>query len=654
VCVLTLVTNLTAIEQGASMRTPNLGFVIAVCIALASVAGGAQTPSGAPPAPPRIATGPLGPVDSLRSAPESSTDATPPPGCTDWSVQMRVLVISATGSEPSFGAIQDALGYHTVPFTTWIATQKPGQLTPDTLFTACVGKYQGVILATGSLAYSPDGGNTWLSALTPAEWQTLRAYEVNFHVREVSWYVFPGADQGLGSPSPPWGVDTNTSPINGTLTGAGQAVFPYVNASNPITITGAWAYQARAVDPNVTPLLVDSANNALVSSRVTSDGRETIALTFDSNQWLIHDLILAHGLVEWVTNGIYVGEFRAYSEPQIDDLFLDNDLYDGGNFRMTEAHFNQMRSWQAAQKLNVGQDFRLAWAFNGDGGTPGDPLTLAARDFSGEFQMISHTWDHRNLDNVGYGVAFDEFNLNDQFARNQPYQNYNTKNLVTPEVSGLANLNVMQAAWDAGVRYVVSDTSREGGDNPKPNIGKYNDVELGILQIPRKPTNLYYNVSTPEEWMAEYNDRYRTFWGRDLTYEEILDKESQNLLIYLLQGNIDPTMYHQPNARAYDGVRSLLGDLLDMAFDKFRTHSTLPVMSPDMHVAGARMANTKARNDARVVAAMTPGVSVSFSSPVAVEFAVSGLCTSGCENYAGKCITNVTVGAGQTVTFPLN
>jgi hypothetical protein len=45
---------------------------------------------------------------------------------------------------------------------------------------------------------------------------------------------------------------------------------------------------------------------------------------------------------------------------------------------------------------------------------------------------------------------------------------------------------------------------------------------------------------------------------------------------------------------------------------------------------------------------------VSFTSPVTVEFAVSGLCTTGCENYAGKCISSVHVDAGQTVTFPLN
>jgi len=60
-----------------------------------------------------------------------------------------------------------------------------------------------------------------------------------------------------------------------------------------------------------------------------------------------------------------------------------------------------------------------------------------------------------------------------------------------------------------------------------------------------------------------------------------------------------------------------------------------------------------ARNQAGVVGTITPGVSVSFSSPVEVEFAVSGVCTSSSERYAGKCITNVKVEAGQTVTFLL-
>jgi hypothetical protein len=598
-----------------------------------------------PVAPPTIPSMPLGPTLPV------PVPLPVPSICPFNKVAMQVLVIAATGSEPSLPAIQQALGFHTIPFTTWIATQKPGLLTADKLSAGCDGKYQGVILATGNLAYTPDGGLTYVSALTPQEWLALRAYEQTFKVREISWYVYPGVDSGLNPPTA--GVDTGAAPIDARLTAAGAKVFATVNAANPIPISLSWTYLATPADANVTPLLVDAAGNALVSSRVTSDGRETLAMTFDSNQWLIHDLVLAHGLVEWVTSGVYLGEFRAYTEAQLDDLLIDDDMYGGGSFRMTDADFNVTRAWQAKQKAIAGPGFRLAWAFNAYGATGDDPLTAAAKAYSSEFHWISHTWDHTNLDDMSYADAFAEFDKNDKFAKSQGWANYSTVNLVTPEVSGLNNPAAMKAAWDVGIRYTISDTSRAGWDNPAPNIGIYSTLQPGILHIPRKPTNLFYNVSTPAEWMAEYNALYTAYWGRALTYQEILDKESQNLLVYLLQGNIDPAMYHQPNTRAYDGVHTLLGDLLDVTFQKFRRHSTLPIVSPDQHECGARMGRTMDRNKAGVTATLTPGVSVSFSSPVAVEFAFTGVCTSTSEKYDGRCITNVKVAAGQTVTFLL-
>jgi hypothetical protein len=208
---------------------------------------------------------------------------------------------------------------------------------------------------------------------------------------------------------------------------------------------------------------------------------------------------------------------------------------------------------------------------------------------------------------------------------------------------------------------MVSDTSKESGKgnpqpgwgNPAPNIGFYSVYQPSILFIPRRPTNLFYNVSTPAEWTAEYNAIYTTFWGRALTYTEMLDKESENLFRYMMQGEIDPHMYHQPNVRAYDGVHTLLGDLHDMAIQKYRKYSTLPIQSPEMQEAGARMANTMARNGSGLTAAITPATSVTFSSPVDVEFALSGVCSIGSESYSGKCITTVNVTAGGTVTMPI-
>jgi hypothetical protein len=621
----------------------------------------------APPAFPVIPSQPLGPTDPL--APGSSqpgpgkqrfgtvaaAPAPPPPGCSSYSVDMRVLVISTDGSEPDLKAIQQTLGYHAVPYSTWIATQKAGQLTADKLASGCAGKYQGVILTTGALAYSPDGGATWQSALSPGEWQALWSYEASFHVREISWYVFPGADQGLNPPTS--GVDTGKTPIQATLTAAGKTLFPYVNASNPIPITGVWAYLATAADSNVTPLLVDGSGHALASSRVTADGRETMALTFDGNPNLVHHGIFAHGLVEWVTKGVYLGEFRAYLTPHVDDIFIDNDMYFGGVYRMTAADFDAAHAWQTRQQSRTGNSgFRLTLAFNGEGGVPGDPLTQTAIDANFDFHWINHTFNHDNLDAASYDMAFDQIDMNIAFAMEQGLGNFFAQNLVTPDVSGLKNPDALAAAFDLGVRYVVSDTSQPGYDNPAPNIGIYSADQPEILFIPRRPTNLFYSVSTPQEWAAQYNALYTSFWGRALTYAEILDKESEKLLIYVLNGEVDPQMYHQSNLRAYDGVRTLLGDLHDVTLEKFRRHSTLPVRSPQMHVAGSIMEDTMERSAVGLTATLQPGASVTLTNPSRSDFVwvtVSGVCTSDSESYAGKCIAEVFVPAGGTVTLPL-
>jgi hypothetical protein len=576
----------------------------------------------------------------------------PPPGCSDASVAMTVLVLSADGTETVLPAIQQALDYHSVPHETWIASQRPGQLVPTALATGCTGRYQGVILTTGALSYTPDGGQTFLSALSPAEWIALRTYEAQFGAREIAWYVFPGADNGLNPATA--GQDTGASPINATLTSAGQAAFPYLNAANPIPITLAWTYLTTAADPAVTPLLVDSAGHVLMSSRVGPDGRETLAITFDSNPYLLHHVTLAHGLVEWLTRGVYLGEYRVYLTPQVDDLYNDDDLFGGGSYRMAATDVTTMQTWQlGVQAIQGNGAFRLAFAFNGSYSTLLDLLSITLAPVSASFNFINHTWTHPNLDTVSYNTAQTEIGRNDSFGRSH-FVNYSTQSLVTPEISGLLNPNAMRAAKDVGVRYMTSDTSRAGWDNPRPNIGIYSTLQPSILFVPRRPTNLFYNVSVPAKWVNEYNSLYATYWGRNLSYAEVLDKESQFLLFYMLRGDIDPQMYHQSNMRAYDGTHSLLSDLHDLALQKLRRYSNLPMESPDMVHVGTKMANTMARDTSGLSAVLRRGVSVTLTSPTALHVVVSGVCQLlGSEVYGGKCITGVDVPAGGTVTMPL-
>ena len=58
-------------------------------------------------------------------------------------------------------------------------------------------------------------------------------------------------------------------------------------------------------------------------------------------------------------------------------------------------------------------------------------------------------------------------------------------------------------------------------------------VQTILIVIPRRANNLFFNVTTPADWTAEYNCLYRSYWGRDLAYGEILDKISSMTVLEL-------------------------------------------------------------------------------------------------------------------------
>jgi hypothetical protein len=273
----------------------------------------------------------------------------------------------------------------------------------------------------------------------------------------------------------------------------------------------------------------------------------------------------------------------------------------------------------------------------------------------GEFKWISHTYRHLDWDELDYATALSELRENDTWAREVGLEGFEGVNLVTPEISGLDNPEAMRAASDAGVRYLISDASRPEWDNPSPNAGFPHPLEPSIFVIPRYPNNLGYDVSTPEEWTTQYNDRYRDTWGRNLSYDEILDKESNVLLSYLLSGDVNPWMFHQVNLRAYDGSgRTLLTDLLDRTLEKYDAVLDLPVLSPTQDEVGRKMAERARYYEAGVQASVAPGESIALTAREGgVRVPVTGLRTEGAESYGGRYTSYVGLDAGKIVTLPL-
>ena len=118
-----------------------------------------------------------------------------------------------------------------------------------------------------------------------------------------------------------------------------------------------------------------------------------------------------------------------------------------------------------------------------------------------------------------------------------------------------------------------------------PNTGYTSSLDSSspkIIIIPRYPTNLFYNNSTPDEWVSEYNFLYASKppsqggIGYVSNYAQVLNQESDVLVRYMLKYNVNSWMFHAANLRAYPGGtnQSVLGDLLNAVADDTRPCTT--------------------------------------------------------------------------------
>ncbi len=582
-----------------------------------------------------------GPAPAVSVFTMDQSTVTPPAGA-PLPVEAQLLVLSADGDEPELEAIRSALDHRGTPYRVFIADSEPA-LTASQLASGDRGLYQATILTTSSLASDGDDDESSLSA---AEWAVLANYEARFRVRRAVLAAWPDPALGFGAAT---ATDLEDSALPVTCSAAGDLAFRDVNCERSQDLLGGAAYRARAL-AGVTPLLLDSSDRALAVTRVGPDGRESLLLMFrQSSSWL-HSLVLAQGVISWATGGTYLGQRQVTLAAQIDDTFLGSAVY-----RLDADDLRAGRAWlQRRRATATTPDFRLAWAYNAIGADAEDDFTAEAIAQQQDWYWISHTYSHRGLDDTDYETTYQELADNRAAVLALGLHNLDDEDLVTPNVSGLVNPDAMRAAVDFGIRFAVTDTSYPGCDNPSPNTAFYDVVEPRLLLIPRRPTNLDYHDSTPEQWTDRYNDHYRDYWGRDLTYAEILDIESDYLVVYLLNGELDPWMFHQANMRAYDGVHALLGDLIETTLGKLERRLDLEVRTPDHADLGQRFADRARADTAGVRATLLRGRALLLDAAEPAVVAVTGLRADDGEDYAGEVIGTVAVGPGRTTCVPLD
>ena len=372
------------------------------------------------------------------------------------SLDARLLVITADGTDPAHAAIVEALKYLGTPFDTFNASTEP-DLTADRLAAGHHGRYYGVILDRGNLSIGSA------SAFSSTEWAVLADYEAQFQVRRAALYAYPDVTYGLVASA---AIDTTTTPLTIHCADDGAAIFAASNCGAGISVKGVYAYPATAAGATTVPLLVDDAGNIFGAISTDAANHEYLALTFAQTPSLVHSLALIHDVVRWVTRGVFLGERRVYLSSQIDDLFLTSTMYSpcdgcgdagadsgalgpgpasipdassiaGPNYRITDLDLQALADWQLGWRNNpIAADLRLNWALNGVGSSPTDPLTIRAQAIGSTFAWISHTWDHADLDGMSYANAIVELTRNNTLVSSLGLEPYDRRNLVTPMLTG--------------------------------------------------------------------------------------------------------------------------------------------------------------------------------------------------------------------------
>ncbi|SEC85912.1 hypothetical protein SAMN05216532_2616 [Streptomyces sp. 2231.1] len=463
---------------------------------------------------------------------------------TDPRIDLRVLVVD-DGAGP-VGAITAQLKSEGIPYTT-VDLGDSGRATISATFLSdSVGgrpraKFQGVVLPNEA----PFGAGS-------AEQTALEGYEKTYGIPQLDAYTWAHPEVGLDytdSNGYAGSLDGRTA----TVSTAGRAgpfgylrgAFSFEDNSSSVDESYGFVAQPRTgFTSYVDTAVPGGTGSGSLLGEYAHDGRRELVVTFAYNQYQQQFRLLARGMVEWLTQGVHLGQARNYFAVHVDDVFApdarwdaernctpgDIDCAGGGEdtgtpIRMTAADAQYAASWQQSHGFTLDMVFNAGageeWRSE-NGGT--DALTDQLLKDKAKYRWVNHTYTHmflgcvqdtstvpwscaKNADGSTKWVSRSD--ISGEVADNYTWAlqhglSVDRGELVTGEHSGLKTLpqqpqdnpNLGPALASNGVKWTASDNSRES---------EQRTVGTGTLTVPRYPMNVYYNVGTKAEMADEYN-----------------------------------------------------------------------------------------------------------------------------------------------------
>jgi hypothetical protein len=171
-----------------------------------------------------------------------------------------------------------------------------------------------------------------------------------------------------------------------------------------------------------------------------------------------------------------------------------------------------------------------------------------------------------------------------------------------------------------------------------------------LVLVPRYPTSVFYNTTTPEMLQDEYNYIfYERYWEMGVNpctvppaicwprnYAQILEAEADTTLRHILSYKTWPHFFHQANLHNYDGAGSTLQfDWLNAVVNRYEELMTLPLRDRTFYQIGKQIQRRLDAANANVVAQLDQATdTVTIVADDDARVMITGLAETG--KYGGQ------------------
>ncbi|KAF2800213.1 hypothetical protein K505DRAFT_355893 [Melanomma pulvis-pyrius CBS 109.77] len=274
------------------------------------------------------------------------------------------LLILARDSNATFSGTSVLQGYG-IPYQV-VDLSLPGGGYPQLNATPDTGNFGGIVTVS---AREYKAGDDWKAALNDKQWKELYAYQEAFGVRMVRLNAWPSADYGVQAAG---NAVTDDLPV--AISDASQFSTANIVVGAQMSTSNISKYPAKITNATLTTEIAQfggtSKTTAGVINRFPAGREQQVWFMPFPTDFSTASNLLSHAWIQWLTRGLYLGYRRVYLNTQVDDVFVETELYETNKpFRIKPDDFKEHITWmkEVNSKLPAGSSYMIELGHNGNG-----------------------------------------------------------------------------------------------------------------------------------------------------------------------------------------------------------------------------------------------------------------------------------------------